>query len=551
MNHLAQAGRGRPAPQRRDHHRRGGLVAGRGPRPVHSESPAAPALHRHQQVHELRGVRQGLPRAAPERIRRGVVRQTRRFQTIRPGHPGRLRHPQGRQGALPAGVPGRAERAGLRSDGQGGQVPRSPRDHHGGPAAARCIGADLPPWVRGRLPPRRKGPSGRHPQPQAAGRRPGGPAGAHHPLRAAARRNGGDHRLGPGGPLLRLPPGAQGHSLHHLRGAAGARRDAARRDPLPPPAAGGARPRNRGHHQPRGRDPDRHRPGPGRHHRRPLRRGLQGGLPGAGRPQGDRARRSGRTRRRGAPGGGLPARGQPHGHDLGRPAGRHHRRGQRRHRRVALGRPPRGRGGDHRLPPHPHGNAGLGGGDPGGGSRGRQDHLSRRAPGNPHPGRPGERPALHPHGADRAGFLRPPAAGAHPGQRIRDRMRPDHPGHRAAAGPVLPGGDHRPHLLALGHGGGRRRLLCHRTAGGVRRRRSPDRPLGGDRRRGRRQGGGRIHSALRRGPRHGRGAGAGQERTPALPARAPERAPAGAGAHARAAGGGAPGEFQGSGARLR
>ncbi|MCK7510464.1 MAG: hypothetical protein MZV70_44705 [Desulfobacterales bacterium] len=38
--------------------------------------------------------------------------------------------------------------------------------------------------------------------------------------------------------------------------------------------------------------------------------------------------------------------------------------------------------GDHHLPPHPRGDAGLGGGDPGGRGRGREHHLSGGTPGS-------------------------------------------------------------------------------------------------------------------------------------------------------------------------
>ena len=149
------------------------------------------------------------------------------------------------------------------------------------------------------------------------------------------------------------------------------------------------------------------------HRRRPLGRGLQGGVPG---PRSARQRSragQGRRPRRLPARGRVPARAQPGRAAAGRRPRGGHRRRRRRLRRRPLGLAAhlderQGARGHHRLSPHPRRDARHAGGDRGGPGRGRQVGVPGRARGGPRRGRQGARhevPAL-PAGRARRGGRR-------------------------------------------------------------------------------------------------------------------------------------------------
>ncbi|MCK7468079.1 MAG: hypothetical protein MZU91_08155 [Desulfosudis oleivorans] len=329
------------------------------------------------------------------------------------------------------------------------------------------------------------------PRPQAARRRPGGPAPR---SRSPARRPGAETVAivgsGPAGLSCGLSPGAQGHPVHHLRGAA-----------VAPAACCGSGSRPTACRARCSTARSRSSPASGVEIKTGTAlgrtspstdsspRAIKAVYLAHGRPQGHRAGHSRAKSADGrAPGGGLPARGQPERARPGsaggspssaaatwpstwraRPCASGAEEVTIVYRRTRTEMPAweeeiRARGG-----------------------RGRQDHLSGRARrrSSRDDGRVAGLRCIRMELAepDSSGRRRPVPG---PGQRVRDRVRPDHPGHRAAAGPRRPW--RRSTGLTFSRWGtleadavtyatGRRGRLC--------RRRSADRPLDGDRRRGR------------------------------------------------------------------
>ncbi len=155
---------------------------------------------------------------------------------------------------------------------------------------------------------------------------------------------------GPAGLSAAYQLGRRGYKVTDLRGASGRRRHARPSASPTSGCRGTCSTRHRLHPPAQRRDRNGQGPGQGFRRQRPLRAGIQGGLPRDGREPRPEAGHTGRGRGRRAAGRRVPAAGEPRREGKSGQKGGGHRRRERGDRRSAGRRPQRRKERNHHLP---------------------------------------------------------------------------------------------------------------------------------------------------------------------------------------------------------